>query len=108
MGLEWRGNNLYYYEKERSGGRVRSVYSGKGELAYLLLQSNLWRKRDEAEEKQRKNNEKEQMMQKEEAIDAEIETVSEIAKLLTDAYFLANGFHQHKRQWRKKRDGKAK
>ena len=54
MGLEWRGTNLYYYEKERNGDKVRSVYSGKGEMAYLLHQMNLWKKREKTAEKQRK------------------------------------------------------
>jgi hypothetical protein len=36
MGWEQRGNNSYYYRKEREGSRVRSVYIGRGELAHLI------------------------------------------------------------------------
>ena len=41
MALELRGNNLYYYSKEREGAKVRSAYSGKGEFALLLHQLSL-------------------------------------------------------------------
>jgi hypothetical protein len=104
MALEWRGNNLYYYEKERDGDRVRSVYSGKGEIAYLIHSLNLSRKREKEYEKQARD----KLRQKEVVIDAELDSLFEITKVFTDALFLANGYHQHKRQWRKKRNGKAK
>ena len=58
MWLERRGNDLYYYEKERDGDKVRSRYSGKGETAYLFHQLNLWRKLEADEERERKNSEK--------------------------------------------------
>lgn len=104
MALEWRGNNLYYYEKERSGGRVRSVYSGKGEIAYLIHSLSLSRKRERQYEKQARD----ELWQKDSQIDAEIDNLFELTKVFVDALFLANGYHQHKRQWRKKRNGKAK
>lgn len=42
MGWEQRGNNSYYYKKERSGSSVRSVYVGRGEVAQMVskLQSS--------------------------------------------------------------------
>jgi len=36
MGWERRGNNQYYYKKERDGARVRSVYVGNGEIAHMI------------------------------------------------------------------------
>lgn len=107
MALEWRGTNLYYYEKERDGDKVRSVYSGKGEMAYLLNQMRLWRNQEKEEEKQRKSNEKQREKKTEAELDAAVESVCEIGEILTTAFFLTNGFHQHKRQWRKKRNGKS-
>jgi hypothetical protein len=106
MALEWRGNNLYYYEKERNGDRVRSVYAGKGETADLFHSLNLLKKREENETKEGKHREKERRLQTDRAIDSDLDQIQKIAGLLTDALFLANGYHQHKRQWRKKRDGK--
>lgn len=104
MALEWRGNNLYFYDKERDGGKVRSVYAGKGETALLFHWMREDRKREKEFEKQRKNKE----IMQDRAVEIEIESIldsfSEIAKVITDGFFLTNGFHQHKRQWRKKRN----
>lgn len=36
MGLEKRGDNLYYYRKVRVGNRVKSVYTGSGLYAMRL------------------------------------------------------------------------
>ncbi|MFN2514559.1 MAG: hypothetical protein ABR568_24515, partial [Pyrinomonadaceae bacterium] len=38
MGWEQRGNNRYYYRKEREGPRVKSVYVGRGEIAQIVAQ----------------------------------------------------------------------
>ena len=108
MALELRGNSLYYYTKEREGDKVRSVYYGKGERAFLFYQFHLLHKRDADEEKQRKLSERMSEMSPENELDALIESFCEISEMLTDAFFLTNGFHQHKRQWRKKRNGKSK
>jgi hypothetical protein len=107
MGLERRGNNYYYYEKERNGDKVRSRNSGKGEIASILNQMRLWKKDEEDHERQRKGREKAREMQTEAEIESAVESVCEISELLTNAFFLTNGFHQHKRQWRKKRTDKV-
>ena len=107
MGIERRGNNLYFYDKERNGDKVRSVYSGKGETALILNQMRLWKKDEEDYEKQRKNSETMRERQTENELDEAVETICEIGQMLTDAFLLTNGFHQHKRQWRKKRNGKS-
>ena len=106
MGLERRGNNYYYYEKERDGDNVRSRYSGKGEIAYLLHQMTLFRKEEAEIEKQAKDSRKRQEMETEAEIDVAVESVCEIGEVLTTAFYLTNGFHQHKRQWRKRRIAK--
>jgi hypothetical protein len=38
MGWEQRGNNSYYYRKERDGWRVKSTYVGRGEIAHMVPQ----------------------------------------------------------------------
>ena len=108
MALERRGNNHYFYEKERIGGKVRSVYSGKGETAFLLNQMRLWKKDEDEYERERKQFERRREIENENEIDSAVESFCEMSRILTDAFFLTNGFHQHKRQWRKKRNGKAK
>jgi len=100
MGWEQRGNNSYYYKKERDGSTVRSVYVGCGEIAQMVskLQSS--------------SAELEKLMQAKNAIEAnELERVEatlnramELTQLFTPAELLTAGFHTHKRQWRRKRD----
>lgn len=104
MGLERRGNNYYYYEKERIGGKVRSVYSASGETALMFHWLREDRKQEKEYEKQRKSSETSQETELENILDS----FSEISKVFTDGFFLTNGFHQHKRQWRKKRNGTGK
>lgn len=99
MGLERRGNNLYMYTKERRGDRVVSVYSGKGEFAYLLNLLKQERKEEAMLERLTFQNEK----QKHEALDPLIDYFSKEAKAAEEALFLLNGYHEHTRQWRKKR-----
>ena len=36
MAWEQRGNNSYYYKKEREGSHVKSVYVGRGEIAKMI------------------------------------------------------------------------
>ena len=107
MGLERRGNSHYFYEKERNGDKVRSVYAGKGRTAYLLNQMRLLKKEEDAYEKQRKNSETLRQRQTENELENIVESFGEVSRVLADAFFLTNGFHQHKRQWRRKRNGKT-
>lgn len=100
MGLERRGNNYYYYEKERIGDKVRSVYSASGETALMFDWLKQDRKQEEEFEKQRNNSETSEETELEKMLDS----LSEISKVFTDGLFLTNGFHQHKRQWRRKRN----
>lgn len=99
MAWEKRGNNLYLYQKMRIDGKVKSVYVGRGEVAVFV---------DRYEQRERKLKKLESEKQKSERRKAEIidEQINEFSKInqsLVDALFLINGFHQHKRQWRKKR-----
>lgn len=99
MGWEQRGNNSYYYKKEREGSTVKSVYVGRGEVAHLIskLQSS--------------SAELEKLMQAKRSIEAnELESVEatlhraiELTQLFTQAALLSAGFHTHHRQWRRKR-----
>ena len=99
MGWETRGNREYYYEKEWIDGKCVSKYRGTGELAVLIGQlergRRLERRRDRYIEAQKRAAES--------VLDQQIAELSEINKNLVDALYLINGYHQHKRQWRKKR-----
>lgn len=99
MGWEKRGNNEYYYQKERIDGRIKSVYVGQGELAYLIARYDQINSTKMELERINKNREKEEFQE----LNNFIDEISEINKDLVDALFIINGYHQHKRQWRKKR-----
>lgn len=103
MAWERRGNRSYFYRKERINGRVRSVYVGRGEVAVLIDQCE----RGRLIERKFKEHTIEKHRNKVELIDEAINELSEINHSLVDALFLINGFHRHKRQWRKRRNGKS-
>jgi hypothetical protein len=99
MAWETRGNRSYFYRKERINGKVKSEYVGSGEVAALLDRCEKGRR--ELKELEKENQKRERM--RGEIIDDEINALSEINQSLVEALFLINGFHRHKRQWRKKR-----
>ncbi len=101
MAWEKRGNRSYFYRKERINGKVKSEYVGSGEVAALLERCEKGRRELKQLEKEKLKRER----MKAELIDEQINALSEINQNLVDALFLINGFHQHKRQWRKKRNG---
>lgn len=100
MGWEKRGNNSYYYKKERDGLRVKSVYVGSGEVAHMI--SKLQSSSRQIERFARYMKSSEQL--KFEEAQAAIEQASELIQLTTQAALLTAGFHTHKRQWRRKRN----
>lgn len=99
MAWETRGNRSYFYQKERHGKKVKSVYAGSGIEAVLLERCENGGRELKEIEKEKLNHEK----AKDKMIDERINEFSEINQILVDALFLINGFYQHKRQWRKKR-----
>ena len=101
MGWEQRGNSSYYYRKEREGSRVKSVYVGRGEIAHMIgeVQSSsplveklarTMKSRDTVEQ---------------EGVDASLDHLRFQVQTLTEGLLLLSGFHTHKRQWRKIRNG---
>jgi len=99
MGWEDRNGRSYYYRKERSGDRVRSVYVGGGETARLIsLYEGL--RREEAEEEREAER---QARGREMEIDAELDALGKLIGELATATLIAHGYHQHKRQWRRRR-----
>ena len=99
MGWEQRGNNSYYYKKERSGSSVRSVYVGRSEVAQLV--SKLHSSPSDLEKliRAKRSIEAKQLDQ----VEASLDTAIELTELFTQAALLTAGFHTHHRQWRRKR-----
>jgi hypothetical protein len=92
MGWETRGNRRYLYHKRRRGRRVVSEYVGSGPLAELTAE------REDAEREARRQAEHE-----EDEIGTEIADLCDLALLLARAHLLAEGYHQHRGNWRRRR-----
>src|SRR6185503_14465820 len=103
MGVEARhkAGNLYYYRKRREGDRVVSEYVGGG------LVVDLERKREEIDkeirEAQALHLKAERMSAAE--IDRALDEFCDTVDTLTTAVLISMGYHQHKRQWRRRRVG---
>ena len=102
MGWEKRGGKTYFYQKKRDGNRAYSEYYGSGEMAELHAQ---FERVQQTERKLRA--EKQRHIKREiEQADDEIDELFSLNAILVDALFLVNGYHEHSRQWRKKRKQK--
>ena len=99
MGWERRGNNLYYYRKERDGSRVKSTYVGRGEIVHLISQ---FQTSSTAVERIVRANK----LSDSEKTEAALDLASELIQLVTNAALLTAVFHTHKRQWRRKRNAR--
>jgi hypothetical protein len=97
MGWERRGNHEYFYQKQRDGSRVKSVYVGRGEIAHLISQ---FQTSSAVVERIARANRLLEAKKAETAFDS----VTELIHLVTSATLLSAGFHTHKRQWRRKRN----
>ncbi len=101
MGWERRGSGgqLYFYVKKRIGGRVTSLYVGSGLLAELSA-AEIVRNR-EVRERQR---EVMRSLREEHADqDQAVRELDHLTKALVRAVLLAQGFHEHKGQWRRRK-----
>jgi hypothetical protein len=104
MGWEDRNGRSYYYRKERTGARVRSVYVGSGATAYFAAELDAM-ERTEAKQKRRTE---QRARLSELAKDEELDALGETVRQLVAAQLFIDGFHQHKRQWRRKRNGSCR
>jgi len=100
MGWETRGNQRYYYHKQRLNGKVVSTYMGRGTAAELAdgigilttdaLDSERWERR--------------QQRDKWKAQDAAEQTAFDTVEAVFQQAMIDAGYHRHKRgEWRKRR-----
>jgi predicted negative regulator of RcsB-dependent stress response len=100
MGWDQRGNNRYYYKKEREGSRVKSTYVGRGEVAHMVAKFE-----SSSAELERLMRAKKSMEASEsERAEVALERAVDLIQLFTQASLISAGFHTHKRQWRRKRN----
>src|SRR5215216_5368365 len=105
MGIEQRRNgNLYYYKKRREGSKVISEYQGSGELVSILQHIEAKDRAEKEAERERQRIERMSMAE----IDKQIDEFSRMIDTLMEAELISKGFHQHKRQWRRRRYGSKK
>lgn len=102
MSWEQRGANQYYYRKERNGSHVKSVYVGRGEVAHFIAEIQSSSATFEGAARRLRTPEIKRL----DSADAVLDRAIGLIRLITEATFLTAGFHTHKRQWRKKRNGK--
>ena len=103
MGIEARNKNgnLYYYKKRRVGSKVISEYQGGGEIVPILQHIEARERAEKEAERERQRIERMSMAE----IDKQIDEFSRMVDTLMEAELIARGFHQHKRQWRRSRNG---
>jgi hypothetical protein len=101
MGWERRGTNSYYYKKERDGSSVRSVYVGRGEVAQMV--SKLQASSTDLEKLMRAKRSIETL--ESEKAEVALDRAIELIQHFTQVTLLTAGFHTHRRQWRRKRNG---
>lgn len=97
MSWETRGNNRYYYRRRRVGGQIVTEYLGNGWSAELTAAQ------DEADRQRRAAAaaEWQALVEDERQTLATLATVDDLVGALTAGVLLANGYHTHRRQWRK-------
>jgi hypothetical protein len=96
--MAWK--NGYYYRNRRINGRVVSEYHGTGYGAELVAQLDAHeRQQDEVRRKAWQ-----ELRQRQAALDKLVDDVGDLVTPLLEAVLLTTGHHQHKRQWRRKRD----
>ena len=99
MAWERRGCNLYYYQSEREGGRVRKRYVGTGEEAELIAHADANLRLAREQRQAREGAELERL----EALCAPLEELSEAADVLARAQLVASGYHRRKGEYRRAR-----
>jgi hypothetical protein len=105
MGWETRERGgRYYYRKERDGSCVRSVYVGAGLFGQsAAMLSNLKRENREMERLAIRRE-----VERQSSVESRFAAVDDLMESHVTAALIASGYHQHKRQWRRKRNGKEK
>lgn len=101
MGWEDRHGNTYYYRKRRDGKRVISEYVGNGFIGQMAEAMD---REERAGNRQARAN---WQMEKESVrvIDNGLNEIECRVRAFTRAFLLISGYHPHKRQWRRKRNG---
>jgi hypothetical protein len=96
MAIVYRNGRAYAYKSIRRNGRVTSEYRGSGDIAMLAALLDA----EDQEQRDWERAERERLETAERTLCDYFNRVDDLAR----AALLASGFHQHKRQWRKRRE----
>lgn len=93
----------YYVRKHWEAGRCVSEYIGGGDLGQIAADL------DAAEQAERKRAAaaRRRAREQERALDAQVIEAADLARALARAVLLASGYHDHKGQWRRRREQTA-
>jgi len=105
MPWEKRRNRAYYYRKKRVGQRVISEYVGRGEYAEFIARIEAQDREHRAFTREMECHELQEMHKEVEVCDELMDEVEKAIRALTQGWMLAHGYHMHKGQWRRRRDG---
>jgi hypothetical protein len=103
MGWETRRGRSYYYRKTRVGSRVVTRYVGGGTVGAMLAAFD----KEERQREQLIRRAEAEKLRREVEFDGALDALSQATEAAAEALLLASGFHKHKGQWRRTRDGKT-
>ena len=99
MAWESRNGRQYYYIKRRINGRVQSIYLGAGPMAELAAIQQ-----EETTQALKERRQTEQAAQDAELrIDSLLDTLGGQVEAILAEWMQANGYHEHRGQWRRRR-----
>ena len=100
MAWEQRGNGTYYYWKRRIGGRVVSEYVGNNPMIQEILDTTESTRERETRKRKIDTHERERL----EKVERELDKQQAAIRALMKGVYTSYGYHQHKGQWRRKRE----
>ena len=101
MAMEWRKGRLYYYRSERVGGRVVKRYGGAGRTGELCAAIDAMTARERELEREEARDLADRRQRRRDKV---YKLLKRASRLVGEA-LRAAGWHQHKREWRKRRGG---
>jgi hypothetical protein len=99
--MGWDRSHRYYTRSRKVRGRVIREYVGGGFIGELAAVADDRARAERAAKASEWREEKARLA----TLDAQLDALETQTRFIADAALQAAGFHQHKRQWRRKRAG---